>query len=215
MQHFAYAPPRSWLAQRHSTGVPDRADTVYTPNTATAQEGAELGFWPIHPLPSLTVLRFAVLLRGPAWTVIVIVGISRGHGSVILSKYLPFMIDPRPVHKFISTRTPLMAKETTTQESKSTNTANPSSPLTEDEFLYQRPNRIRPPSKNTSNVYLHRIHSLLYPPPPSEIAAFAHRIPKLPKDIVSQPDSLKWVERCLVSPSFWQGIEEGMFGSMI
>lgn len=119
------------------------------------------------------------------------------------------MIDPRPVHKFISTRTPLMAKETTTQESKSTNTANPSSSLTEDEFLYQRPNRIRPPSKNTSNVYLHRIHSLLYPPPPSEIAAFAHRIPKLPKDIVSQPDSLKWVERCLVSPSFWQGIEEG------
>jgi len=118
------------------------------------------------------------------------------------------MIDPRPIHKFISTRTPLRAQEST-QQTIPKNPEDGPSPVTEADFVYQRPNRIRPPSKNTSNVYLHRIHSLLYPPPPSEIAAFAHRIPKLPKDFVSKPDSLKWVERCLVSPSFWQGIEEG------
>ncbi|KAI9628132.1 hypothetical protein KEM48_011810 [Puccinia striiformis f. sp. tritici PST-130] len=120
-------------------------------------------------------------------------------------KKTAFMIDPRPICKFISTRTPLRAQETITKTTPDT-----ANSLTEAEFVHRQPNRIRPPSKNTSNVYLHRIHSLLYPPPPSEIAAFAYRIPKLPKDLISQPDSLKWVERCLVSPSFWQGIEEGM-----
>ncbi|KAH9464361.1 hypothetical protein MJO28_001965 [Puccinia striiformis f. sp. tritici] len=119
-------------------------------------------------------------------------------------KKTAFMIDPRPICKFISTRTPLRAQETITKTTPDT-----ANSLTEAEFVHRQPNRIRPPSKNTSNVYLHRIHSLLYPPPPSEIAAFAYRIPKLPKDLISQPDSLKWVERCLVSPSFWQGIEEG------
>ncbi|OAV97224.1 hypothetical protein PTTG_05366 [Puccinia triticina 1-1 BBBD Race 1] len=125
-------------------------------------------------------------------------------GGMLARRRKAFMIDHTPIRKFLSTRTPLKTQETFAKDSE----ASPSS-LTEAEFLYQRPNRIRPPSKNTSNVYLHRIHSLLYPPPPSEIAALAYRIPNLPKTLVSQPDSLKWVERCLVSPSFWQGIEEG------
>lgn len=116
-----------------------------------------------------------------------------------------FMIDARFIgKKCLSTSTPSRA----TTIPKDTQSESLSS-LHEADFLHQKPNRIRPPSKNTSNIYLHRIHSLLYPPPPSEIAAFAHRIPKLPKSLIARPDLLKWVERCLVSPTFWQGIEEG------
>ncbi|KAA1101350.1 hypothetical protein PGT21_017432 [Puccinia graminis f. sp. tritici] len=125
-------------------------------------------------------------------------------GAMMAKRRKAFMIDARPIRKFLSTRTPLRTQETTEKAPKE-----PLSSLTEEEFIHQRPNRIRPPTKNTSNVYLHRIHSLLYPPPASEIAALAYRIPNLPKSLISKQDSLKWVERCLVSPSFWQGIEEG------
>ncbi|KAG0150643.1 hypothetical protein CROQUDRAFT_713353 [Cronartium quercuum f. sp. fusiforme G11] len=77
------------------------------------------------------------------------------------------------------------------------------------DLLYKPLNKIRPPSNTTSNAYLHKIHDLLYPPPPSAIAAFAHRIPKLPKEILSSSNVLKSIEQCLVSPTFWKGIELG------
>ncbi|KAI8456489.1 hypothetical protein BY996DRAFT_6412342 [Phakopsora pachyrhizi] len=99
--------------------------------------------------------------------------------------------------------------ETRLSESESEPNSRNNLDSTGSEFLFKRPNLIRPPSNNTSNEYLHRIHSLLYPPPPTEISALANRIPKLPKKLLDRSDSLRLVERCLVSPSFWRGIEEG------
>lgn len=114
----------------------------------------------------------------------------------------PIIITPRVrnVHLSFSTSSRTL--------SLSSNT-NQTSPTNESELLYQPLNKIRPPSKTTSSEYLHRIHSLLYPPPASELSALAHRIPQLPKAILTQQDSLKYVEQCLVSSSFWKGIEEG------
>ncbi|MBW0513454.1 hypothetical protein O181_053169 [Austropuccinia psidii MF-1] len=129
------------------------------------------------------------------------------HEMVLIKNRKTFRFQNKPPkRKFSLNPSNLNSQSSSSSQSQSQN-ANSAS-LPESEFLFQRPNRIRPPSKNTSTTYLHRIHSLLYPPPPSEISAFAHRIPKLPKDFFSKSDSLKWIERCLVSSSFWQGIEQ-------
>lgn len=76
------------------------------------------------------------------------------------------------------------------------------------DFISRRLNEIHTTTPDGLTAQqLARAHYLLTPPPPSALSALANRIPGFPPRLTLDK-SLGAIEQCLVSASFWEGVED-------